>query len=194
VTGWSGAALPHHPAGPDVCLALRGPLVAELARAAGARVIDLAAGAHARLVSDVAACARGQGDPLAVAEAVALLAGSDPADRAPVRRRDRELAGDLADALRLSFARPVELGELAAAVGSSVFHACRVFRRVTGTTLSGFRGELRLRHALAMLLDGDAPLADVAAQAGFASQSHLGNRFRARFGLTPGRVRARRSL
>ena len=68
---------------------------------------------------------------------------------------------------------------------------CRVFRRATGQTILGFRRELRLRHALARLLDGDEPVADIAATTGFASQSHLTNLMTARFGVTPARVRTR---
>jgi len=176
----------RHPAGPDVCIALRGPIVDELA-ARDTREIALTAEAHAELVAAVSACRRGQGDALAVAEAAAALAPAPP-------HRDRALAAALARQLQLAFADSTSLDELTAAAGASLFHACRVFRRETGHTLHGYRRELRLRHALAMLIDGDAPLAAVAAQAGFASQSHLTNLFRARFGCTPGRVRARRQL
>ena len=39
--------------------------------------------------------------------------------------------------------------------------------------------------------ENEAKLAEIAAATGFASQSHLTNLFRARFGITPGRVRTR---
>lgn len=177
----------RHPSGPDTCLSLRGSIVDELA-AGGARELQIDARHHAELV---AACR--SGDPLAVAES--LVAAADP-ETAPVAiaPRDRVLADDLAYELRVGFADATSLGELAGAAGASVFHACRVFRRATGHTIHGYRRELRLRHALAMLIDGDAPLAEIAATTGFASQSHLTNLFRARFRRTPGRVRATRRL
>ncbi|HEY0992665.1 MAG TPA: helix-turn-helix transcriptional regulator, partial [Kofleriaceae bacterium] len=81
--------------------------------------------------------------------------------------------------------------ELAAATGYSVFHTCRVFRATTGYTIHGFRRELRLRHALARILDSRDSLTDIALATGFASQSHLTNLFRARFGVTPARARTR---
>jgi AraC-like DNA-binding protein len=93
--------------------------------------------------------------------------------------------------LRTRYAEPVSLGEIAAATGYSVFHACRVFRATTGATIHGFRRDLRLRHALARILDGDEPLADIALAIGFASHSHLTNQFRARFGIPPARARSR---
>jgi AraC-like DNA-binding protein len=171
----------RHPAGPDTCLSIRGPLVEALART-GSHQIALEARTHARIT---AACRAG--DSFAVAEELAALAPGDP-------HEDRDLAFALAHELRLSFAAQQPLSELCEAAGSSVFHACRVFRRTTGTTLHGYRRELRLRHALAMLIDSDQPLSDVAATAGFASQSHLTNLFRARFSKTPGAVRAARAI
>ncbi|HEX4452676.1 MAG TPA: helix-turn-helix transcriptional regulator [Kofleriaceae bacterium] len=175
----------RHPNGPDTCIALRGTLVDELL-ADGPRVIDLDAPTHARIVAAVAACRRGDADALLIAESLAVL------DRSRPRAHDNELARALAYQLQLSFAAPTSLAELAAAVGTSIFHACRVFRRATGTTLHGYRRRLRVRHALALLVDSDASIAEIAAQTGFASQSHLTNVFRGEFGTTPGRARRSR--
>jgi len=173
----------RHPAGPDTVLSIRGPLVDELARA-GSHQLPLTADQQARLA---AAChAR---DAFALAETLAELAPATPD-----HHDDRDLAHALAHELRLRFADDAPLSDVADAAHTSVFHACRVFRRATGTTLHAYRRELRLRHALAQLIDGDAPLAAIAAGAGFASQSHLTNLFRARFAKTPGAVRAARAL
>jgi AraC-like DNA-binding protein len=49
--------------------------------------------------------------------------------------------------------------------------------------------EVRLRHALAWLLDSAEPVAQIAAGAGFASQAHLTTRFLRRFGVTPAACR-----
>jgi AraC family transcriptional regulator len=177
----------RHPSGPDTCIALRGALVDDLV-AGGPRLFELDARTHARVVAAVAACRRGDADALLVAEALAPLARDRTANH------DNDLAHALAYQLQLSFAEPTSLDELARACGASVFHACRVFRRATGATLHGYRKRLRVRHALALLVDSDAPLADIAARTGFASQSHLSNVFRAELGTTPGRVRTKRAL
>lgn len=58
----------------------------------------------------------------------------------------------------------------------------------TGQTIGAFGRELRLRHALALILDGARSLAEVALATGFASQAHLTAQFRARFGVTPRRA------
>ncbi|HEX3761551.1 MAG TPA: AraC family transcriptional regulator [Kofleriaceae bacterium] len=176
----------RHHAGPDTCLAFRGPIIDALA-ACGARTLPVAPARLAQIVAGVA-----ERDDLALAEALSGLAPPD--GPAPP---DRNLAGGITHLLRTRYAEPTSLGELADATGYSMFHACRVFRATTGTTIHGFRRELRLRHALARVLDGDEPLAEIALAVGFASQSHLTNQFRARFGITPARARSpagRRSL
>ena len=170
----------RHPAGPDTCLSFRGPIIDALA-AWGARLVPISATQIARITAALAL-----GDELAVAEAVSQLAAVEPPP-AP----DRDLIAAVAHALRARYAEPASLGELARAAGYSVFHACRVFRATTGTTIHGFRRELRLRHALARILDGDEPLTAIALATGCASQSHLTNRFRERFGITPARARTR---
>jgi AraC-like DNA-binding protein len=172
----------RHPAGPDTCLSFRGPIVEELA-ARGARLIPISAVNTARIMAALA-----EPDELALAEALLHLV---PVDEQGAARAapDRNLSAAVADAVRARFAEPTSLGELAAATGYSVFHTCRVFRTTTGYTIHGFRRELRLRHALARILDSAESLSEVAMATGFASQSHLTNLFRARFGTTPARAR-----
>lgn len=201
----------RHPAGPDTCLSFRGPIV-EALTARGARLLPVTAAQTARIMAALA-----DPDELALPEAIADLAPPDhggdgggdldePGDGDGGRRRDRrgrrasarlgasdrDLAAAIADAVRARYAEPTSLGELADTAGYSVFHTCRVFRAATGFAIHGFRRELRLRHALARILDGGDSLTEIAIAAGFASQSHLTNLFRARFGVTPARARTRR--
>jgi AraC-like DNA-binding protein len=175
----------RHPNGPDMCLSISGAVVDELAQG-GTRALPLDVARYAALVGAVAV----GGENLDVAELVVALDRPQPRPA----RRDSELVAALKDEIRRTHALDATLGELVATVGGSVFHACHAFRAATGTTMNAYRNEIRLRHALARLLDGDEPLAQVAAAAGFASQSHLTNRFTARFGTSPGKVRAARAL
>jgi AraC-like DNA-binding protein len=176
-----------HPSGEgDVCLSVRGAVPAALF-ADGRRHLALDVPAQLALLALASAPA---GDPLAVEEGVAS-ALAPPAARPEPPARAAAVADAIAFTLAGRFDEPLGLGELAAGAGVSVFQACRLFRHARGTTIHGHRLELRLRHALGLLLDTRAGLADVAARAGFANQGHLGNRFRARFGVTPGQARAR---
>jgi AraC family transcriptional regulator len=54
---------------------------------------------------------------------------------------------------------------------------------------SRYRREARVQHALRLMAETQAPLAAVAAQAGFADQSHLGRAVRAATGRTPDQLR-----
>jgi AraC-like DNA-binding protein len=178
----------RHPAGPDRCVSFRGSLIDRMA-AGGPRVVEIGAAWSARIARELDRHARGVGDPLALAEHLATVDAIDHASAGS--RADRDLVAAIEHVVRLHFASAMSLAELADAAGYSLFHACRVFRAETGRTIHGFRRELRLRHALARVLDGGEPLAQISEACGFASQSHLTNLFRARFGVTPAKARTR---
>lgn len=82
--------------------------------------------------------------------------------------------------------RPVTLAALANLSGLSRFHFLRSFARATGLTPHAFRLQARLHLARRLILAGQ-PLAAVAAEAGFADQSHLTRLFTRSYGMTPGR-------
>jgi AraC-like DNA-binding protein len=111
----------------------------------------------ARRWLDLAAPApRARSDPR-VAEAVRRIA-ADPAGAPPSRR-------------------------LAAEVGLSESRFLHLFRQESGTSLRRYRLWMRLMRAGAAVSSG-AKLTDAAADAGFASPSHLADRFKSTFGLT----------
>jgi AraC-like DNA-binding protein len=80
------------------------------------------------------------------------------------------------------------LADVAAAVGASPFHVCRVFRRETGYSVHRYRTELRLRWSLEPLADG-VDILTVALAAGFSHHSHLTMSFRRTFGMPPSAFR-----
>ena len=81
------------------------------------------------------------------------------------------------------------LVELAATVGRHPNHVARAFRREYGLTVAEYARSLRLEWARTRLALDDTPLAQVAAEAGFADQSHFTRAFRRHAGVTPGRYR-----
>lgn len=70
--------------------------------------------------------------------------------------------------------------------GIDRFDIARHFRRAYGTSPDRYRTMRRLDLARAAMHDG-VPLARVAAEAGFADQSHLTRQFKRAYGLTPAR-------
>ncbi|MFI7111576.1 helix-turn-helix domain-containing protein [Nonomuraea sp. NPDC050227] len=81
--------------------------------------------------------------------------------------------------------------DLARLVGASPKHVGRIFRHVTGRTISEYRNELRVRAVLEHLADGGAQLAELATMYGFADHAHLTRTVRKHLAETPSALRAR---
>lgn len=77
------------------------------------------------------------------------------------------------------------LADLAALAGLNRYQTLRAFARLTGFTPHAYLVQRRLDSARRLIRDG-ATLADAAAGAGFADQSHMHRVFVARHGFTPG--------
>ena len=107
---------------------------------------------------------------------------------------DDEAHRDLAERAKASLSRNLcehhRLSDLAAELGVSAFHLCRVFRSQTGSTLHGFKTELRLRRALEYLSDASVELSRIAYECGFSSHSHFTLAMRTKFGRPPSELRA----
>jgi AraC family transcriptional regulator len=84
------------------------------------------------------------------------------------------------------------LKSIATAVGASVFHLSRVFRRVTGLTIHRYRNELRLRDAVVALENSNQDLLTIALASGYSGHSHFTAAFRQAFGVTPSGFREQR--
>jgi AraC-like DNA-binding protein len=94
------------------------------------------------------------------------------------------------EALHARFTEPLTLAALAELAGVHPVHLAATFRRHTGCTVGQYLRRLRVDEARRLLLDSDAPLAEVALAAGFADQSHLTRLFKRQVGLTPAAFRA----
>jgi AraC family transcriptional regulator len=84
----------------------------------------------------------------------------------------------------------IGLGELADAVGVHPTHLARAFRAHYGVSVGEYGRRVRLEWAAAELAGGDTPLAMIAAQAGFADQSHFTRLFKHHVGATPAQYRS----
>ncbi|MCX2860792.1 AraC family transcriptional regulator [Paucibacter sp. PLA-PC-4] len=100
------------------------------------------------------------------------------AEMATVRER-------LADAGGYAGAPVPSLAELAAPLGLSRYQLLRRFEAVHGLPPHAWLLQLRAERARRMIASGSA-LAEAAAAAGFADQSHMTRVFARHFGLTPG--------
>lgn len=107
----------------------------------------------------------------------------------PENRRHRDIVEQVRAHLARSFAQRETLEDLAAAVSTSAFHLCRLFVRYTGSTLHGYRTELRLRQSIELLRDGEGDILAVALALGYSGHSHFTRAFHRAFGVPPSRVR-----
>jgi AraC family transcriptional regulator len=91
--------------------------------------------------------------------------------------------------LRARIGDCVGLGQLADEIGVHPAHLARSFRLRYGVSVGEYGRRLRLAWAAAEIARGDAPLATIAAQAGFSDQSHFTRLFKRYVGTTPARYR-----
>jgi AraC family transcriptional regulator len=155
------------------------------------RLVELRGGGYAWLGWRLAGELRASDDaaPLA-AEAVALeLLAAASRETAGERRRGHRPAWLRAAEELLRTRERIGVGVVADAVGVHPAHLARVFRQRHGISVGDYARRVRLEWAAAQLARTDEPVAVVAAEAGFADQSHFTRRFKQFAGITPARYR-----
>ena len=98
--------------------------------------------------------------------------------------------GRLKDYIVAHLDEPIEVDALAKIAGRSPFHFTRVFARSVGTTPYRYIVHLRLRRALELVREGRSSLAEIAAETGFADQSHMSRWIRRVHGVSPKQIAA----
>lgn len=123
----------------------------------------------------------------------ALLMFLDDVFRMRQPRRDSPLAATERQNLKRArefldahFRDNFSLAHLAGIAGVSRFHLIRSFKRQMGLTPAAYHTQLRILAAKKLISNG-CPIAQAAADVGFADQSHLTRHFQRIIGTTPGR-------
>ncbi|MBK8727458.1 MAG: helix-turn-helix transcriptional regulator [Holophagaceae bacterium] len=133
-------------------------------------------------------------DPLGAEELAGALVEQALRQAAGVPRRSgttplppswRRLAADLEEVIALRYSERLTLEDLAGGCGVSPFHASRVFRAVTGTTIHQHLNQARLRAALLAMRAEAGKLSSLALNLGFSSHSHFTFAFRKEYGRSP---------
>ena len=87
----------------------------------------------------------------------------------------------------------ITLDEVAAHVGISPFHFCKVFKDNTGMTLTEYVNRRRVEQAKQRLLHPDARVTEIAFDIGFQSLSQFNRSFARYVGMSPTQYRQRRA-
>lgn len=119
----------------------------------------------------------------------ALAPRPAPVVTAACHERRRDVVEYVREMLARRFRQRVRLDELADEVGLSSYHVSRMFHDLTGSTIRRYLDRLRLRWALEHICADGRPLAAIAREAGYCSESHLSDAFTREFGVRPARVR-----
>lgn len=160
----------------------------ELREFAATSLRDPALGARVTRVCERLADPRA--DLLARHEAVVELAAGLHERAAPPRRDKASPAlARVAELLTQCCDRAFSLAELCAVANLSEAHLVRSFKRCYGMTPHAYLVDRRIQRSRHELRRG-RPIADVAAQFGFADQAHLQRTFRRLVATTPGHYRA----
>jgi len=111
-------------------------------------------------------------------------AGSRTRTASPVRhvvRMVRHIVENITD--------PLTAEDLAGLVGLHPNYATNLFTKVMHISIQKFVIRMRLIRARTLLFDGSLPVANIAFQAGFGSQTQFHEHFRRAYGLTPNQMR-----
>jgi AraC-like DNA-binding protein len=163
----------------------------EPARIGAPRLTPVAAALAVQLITRQA----GHADRFELAETItrlvsAAISGPGPLPsppRAPAQTAWRRLV----DGTKQSLSRDpgISLHDLARQQSVSPHHLSRVFHASTGTTVSAYRNQLRVREALERLAEGERSLTSLATSLGFADHAHMTRTIRRETGAAPSALR-----
>ncbi|RJF95072.1 helix-turn-helix domain-containing protein [Noviherbaspirillum saxi] len=110
----------------------------------------------------------------------------------PLKSIGNKLAGQnlqkVKSYVRENLANELSLHKLASLVNLSPYHFARLFKATIGMAPHSYVTEQRIQEAQ-RLLKSDRTIAEIAAVTGFASQAHMSDVFRRRFGVPPIKLR-----
>jgi AraC family transcriptional regulator len=83
------------------------------------------------------------------------------------------------------FAEPLSIGDIARAAGCDSGYFTRFFKAMAGLPPRRYLTEVRFERAKDLVRNSRKSMTQIAAECGFADQSHMTNIFRKRVGMTP---------
>ena len=96
----------------------------------------------------------------------------------------------IADYVEAHIERDILVSDLAELLGVSAGHLHRAFRQTMGITPLDYITDRRIRRAMTIIAQDNAPIAELALRVGFVSPSHFTRTFRRVTGMNPSTYRA----
>jgi AraC-like DNA-binding protein len=87
------------------------------------------------------------------------------------------------------FAEELTLDRLAEELSVSPWHLSHIFSRHTGTTISAYITDVRMRRAADLVTGTHQPLKEIASRVGYSDEFYFSKVFKRHFGLPPGAFR-----
>ena len=87
--------------------------------------------------------------------------------------------------IRENYTEDLSLGQVAAAVHTSIFYFCKLFSKATGTTFTEFVSRTRIEKAKNLLLNPNLRVSEIAYEVGFQSLTHFNRVFKKVIGESP---------
>jgi AraC-like DNA-binding protein len=110
-----------------------------------------------------------------------------PVQESPLQEKMTEIARDI----NTNYAEPITLSMLAERYFISPYYLSRMFKDVTGFSLTVYINLTRIKEAQQLLRETDMKIIDIAEAVGFDNFSHFGKTFKAISGATPRSYRNR---
>lgn len=100
------------------------------------------------------------------------------------------IVSELQEYIREHLHEPLPLQELSGYVSLSPSYLCKLFKQVTGETITGYIHNLRIARATEYLADPSLSLSEIAERLGFYDQFHFSKVFKAHTSMSPSKYRS----
>jgi AraC family transcriptional regulator, transcriptional activator of pobA len=107
----------------------------------------------------------------------------------PIANARRPLVESVYCFVENNYSAPISLRDVADAVGYSAAHLTDTFRRCTGTPVTAWIIERRIRAAATLLREADTDVVTACESAGFRDLGYFTRQFVRHVGMTPSRYR-----
>lgn len=104
----------------------------------------------------------------------------------PANLQELERLEKMLNYLNMHFTEVISLQDLADQVHLSREVCCRIFKKMTGKTITGYLEEYRVNKSFSLVQSGQYSMTQITEMVGFSNPSRFASAFRKRFGCNPG--------